>query len=259
MTVRLGFAIAAHLEPEILVVDEVLAVGDAEFQKKAIGKMQDVSQKKGRTILFVSHNMGSLQSLCSSGVILENGRLIEKGTITDVINLYLAKELTLSMLHEKDLINFHKNDLLKIKSIFLTDKDRNIVNHYKMGDVIYFNIILNANVALNDFELNIRLSDSQNINIAAWRTSETLGKTIILDGINHIILTVPNIPIFPGTYYLSVSCLNYKKVLFYIDSFLRFDIIPCKIKEFIKIPQRNLNLIYTKCDWAINKLNEKSL
>lgn len=66
MTVRLGFAIAAHLEPEILVVDEVLAVGDAEFQKKAVGKMQDVSQNQGRTVLFVSHNMGAVKSLCSS-------------------------------------------------------------------------------------------------------------------------------------------------------------------------------------------------
>lgn len=73
MTVRLGFAIAAHLEPEILVVDEVLAVGDAEFQKKAIGKMQDVSTSEGRTVLFVSHNMGAVKSLCNRGVILNNG------------------------------------------------------------------------------------------------------------------------------------------------------------------------------------------
>lgn len=75
MTVRLGFAVAAFLEPEILVVDEVLAVGDAEFQKKAIGKMQDVSKGEGRTVLFVSHNMGSMQRLCSRGVLLEMGRL----------------------------------------------------------------------------------------------------------------------------------------------------------------------------------------
>lgn len=73
MTVRLGFAIAAHLEPEILVVDEVLAVGDAEFQKKAIGKMQDVSKGEGRTVLFVSHNMGSMQQLCTKGILLDNG------------------------------------------------------------------------------------------------------------------------------------------------------------------------------------------
>ena len=73
MTVRLGFAVAAFLEPEILVVDEVLAVGDAEFQKKAIGKMKDVSQGQGRTVLFVSHNMASIRNLCTTGVLLENG------------------------------------------------------------------------------------------------------------------------------------------------------------------------------------------
>ena len=73
MTVRLGFAVAAFLEPEILVVDEVLAVGDAEFQKKAIGKMQDVSSTEGRTVLFVSHNMASIQQLCRHGILLKNG------------------------------------------------------------------------------------------------------------------------------------------------------------------------------------------
>ena len=73
MTVRLGFAVAAHLEPEILVVDEVLAVGDAEFQKKAIGKMQDLSTGEGRTVLFVSHNMASVKTLCDRGIVLENG------------------------------------------------------------------------------------------------------------------------------------------------------------------------------------------
>ncbi|MDH6309756.1 lipopolysaccharide transport system ATP-binding protein [Dysgonomonas sp. PFB1-18] len=90
MTVRLGFAIAAHLEPEILVVDEVLAVGDAEFQKKAIGKMQDVSRGEGRTVLFVSHNMGSVRSLCNNGILLQNGSIDFSGNISDVIDRYLT-------------------------------------------------------------------------------------------------------------------------------------------------------------------------
>lgn len=89
MTVRLGFAIAAHLEPEILVVDEVLAVGDAEFQKKAIGKMQDVSKGEGRTVLFVSHNMASMQQLCTKGLLLENGTTSFQGSIADTIATYL--------------------------------------------------------------------------------------------------------------------------------------------------------------------------
>lgn len=89
MMVRLGFAVAAHLDPEILVVDEVLAVGDAEFQKKAIGKMKDVSQGEGRTVLFVSHNMTSIKSLCKHGVILQNGMLVDQGEIDPIVSHYL--------------------------------------------------------------------------------------------------------------------------------------------------------------------------
>ena len=93
MTVRLGFAIAAHLEPEILVVDEVLAVGDAEFQKKAIGKMQDISQGCGRTVLFVSHNMASIQALCNHGIILKNGMIEYSGTACDCVNYYTKNNI----------------------------------------------------------------------------------------------------------------------------------------------------------------------
>lgn len=92
MMVRLGFAIAAHLEPEILVVDEVLAVGDAEFQKKAIGKMQDVSKGEGRTVLFVSHNMAAVRSLCTRGIMLKNGMVDFIGSIPDTLDHYLKDD-----------------------------------------------------------------------------------------------------------------------------------------------------------------------
>ena len=93
MMVRLGFAVAAHLDPEILVVDEVLAVGDAEFQKKAIGKMQDVSKGEGRTVLFVSHNMASIRQLCTTGVLLENGQVAFNGNIDETVTRYLEGQL----------------------------------------------------------------------------------------------------------------------------------------------------------------------
>jgi lipopolysaccharide transport system ATP-binding protein len=92
MTVRLGFAVAAHLEPEILVVDEVLAVGDAEFQKKAIGKMQDVSRNDGRTVLFVSHNMGAVKNLCDRLAVLEMGMVNYVGLVQEGIDRYLMNE-----------------------------------------------------------------------------------------------------------------------------------------------------------------------
>lgn len=89
MKVRLAFAVAAFLEPEILIVDEVLAVGDAEFQKKALGKMQDVSQSEGRTVIFVSHNMAAVSHLCSRGLVLQNGRLLADQPIEDAIRTYM--------------------------------------------------------------------------------------------------------------------------------------------------------------------------
>lgn len=126
MTVRLGFAIAAHLEPEILVVDEVLAVGDAEFQKKAIGKMKDVSRTDGRTVLFVSHNMGAVESLCTKGVVLENGYVSYSGSVENSIEYYLKNDLFI----EERIINgieFCHPDI-KIQSIKINNSESNIVS-----------------------------------------------------------------------------------------------------------------------------------
>lgn len=103
MTVRLGFAVAAHLDPEILVVDEVLAVGDAEFQKKAIGKMQDVSQGEGRTVLFVSHNMASIGLLCKHCILLENGMLAQMGDTPEIINAYISQNYRINYRTIEDL------------------------------------------------------------------------------------------------------------------------------------------------------------
>ena len=88
MYVRLAFAVAAHLEPEILLIDEVLAVGDSEFQKKCIAKMNDISAHEGRTILFISHNTSAIQSLCKTGILLKAGKLAAAGKINDVLDLY---------------------------------------------------------------------------------------------------------------------------------------------------------------------------
>jgi lipopolysaccharide transport system ATP-binding protein len=92
MYVRLAFAVAAHLEPEILIVDEVLAVGDFEFQKKCLGKMEDVSKNEGRTVLFVSHNMGIVKALCTHGILLKNGKAIYEGSMGDTIKHYIANQ-----------------------------------------------------------------------------------------------------------------------------------------------------------------------
>ena len=123
MMVRLGFAVAAHLDPEILVVDEVLAVGDAEFQKKAIGKMQDVSKGEGRTVLFVSHNMASVKALCKSGVLLENGTLKFSGSIKDTIDLYIGEGGSSENQYFDDLSTAPGNDVIRIKSFEILPLD----------------------------------------------------------------------------------------------------------------------------------------
>jgi lipopolysaccharide transport system ATP-binding protein len=96
MYVRLAFAVAAHLEPEILIVDEVLAVGDVEFQRKCLGKMQDVATKEGRTVLFVSHNLSAVQTLCGSAILLDHGCLQATAAASEVVRLYLEKHTNLA-------------------------------------------------------------------------------------------------------------------------------------------------------------------
>ncbi|MEP0263896.1 ABC transporter ATP-binding protein [Dokdonia sp.] len=115
MRVRLGFAVAAFLEPEILVVDEVLAVGDAEFQKKAIGKMQDISSSGGRTVLFVSHNMSSVEALCTRVISLKNGTVVDDGNPADVIQKYLKSDFSSNRSFEfSNLESAYGNDQIKI-------------------------------------------------------------------------------------------------------------------------------------------------
>ena len=123
MMVRLGFAVAAHLEPEILVVDEVLAVGDAEFQKKAIGKMQDVASG-GRTVLFVSHNMNSIKQLCKSGIVLKNGQVDYISTARDSVDYYIGnyQKNTKAMFFD-NLQDAPGNDKVRIRSMEVKTSD----------------------------------------------------------------------------------------------------------------------------------------
>jgi lipopolysaccharide transport system ATP-binding protein len=138
MTVRLGFAIAAHLEPEILVVDEVLAVGDAEFQKKAIGKMQDVSRGEGRTVLFVSHNMGAVRNLCKRGILMDQGIIRNIGQANDIVNEYCqqySKYVSKDLLHSK-----RKGSGVAIfKDFFITDSKGTRVTNLTTGAHYTFN------------------------------------------------------------------------------------------------------------------------
>lgn len=140
MTVRLGFAIAAHLDPEILVVDEVLAVGDAEFQKKAIGKMQDVSKGEGRTVLFVSHNMTAVKNLCKTGYILNNGQIYYKGNISNVIDKYIMNQDFRSQLSLSDIYDRTGNGVLRFVKIKFEDEKGVEKNTFEVGESMLIKI-----------------------------------------------------------------------------------------------------------------------
>ena len=116
MQVRLGFAVAAFLEPEILIVDEVLAVGDAEFQKKAIGKMQDISEGGGRTVLFVSHNMAAVKSLCTRAILIENGMVVSEGNTEKIVSEYINGGQEFSNRREFNETNFYLQNLFNKKN-----------------------------------------------------------------------------------------------------------------------------------------------
>lgn len=118
MYVRLAFAVAAHLESEILIVDEVLAVGDAEFQKKCLGKMGAISKGEGRTVLFVSHNMGAVQSLCTSGILLYNGMVEKMGSANEVVQYYFSMGINNK---ERLPIERYRNNSIKAAPVYITD------------------------------------------------------------------------------------------------------------------------------------------
>jgi lipopolysaccharide transport system ATP-binding protein len=152
MYVRLAFAVAAHLESEILIVDEVLAVGDAEFQKKCLGKMGDISKGEGRTVLFVSHNMSAVNNLCNNGIFLENGLIHSIDSVDRIINNY--------QLSNDDNINYHKEN--SNKEIFLKSaKIEGITNKFRNNEnfTFQFTVAFNSVFSRNKF-LMVRVIDS---------------------------------------------------------------------------------------------------
>jgi lipopolysaccharide transport system ATP-binding protein len=188
MYVRLAFAVAAHLEPEILIVDEVLAVGDAEFQKKAIGKMQNVSRNQGRTVLFVSHNMGALKNLCKTGLLLQNGKIIQSGGIDTVLNSYINQNLNASPAYypENNIVKEIKAYQFKDKIyLALKYKSEKPIKQPNFGFIVYDNHdnpifgtnaikngILNFGVPKHEGEINIEISSPYLVNgsypISIW-------------------------------------------------------------------------------------------
>lgn len=204
MTVRLGFAIAAHLEPEILVVDEVLAVGDAEFQKKAIGKMKDVSKGEGRTVLFVSHNMTAVKNLCKSGVLLENGTVKFIGKVEDTINQYLAINPDMFGYSISERTDRLGNGLIRVTNVILRDKFGAQIDEVFTGGYLRvdFQLAIEKEVDTSEMIVACSITDAYDNSVVLWVSDEMPHDFSKLKD-DTLSLEIPNLNLRPNVYYLS--------------------------------------------------------
>lgn len=169
MMVRLGFAVAAHLDPEILVVDEVLAVGDAEFQKKAIGKMQDVSKGEGRTVLFVSHNMAAVRKLCRQGIVLHNGSVDYIGNANEAVEYYIGSKTADTPLR----IDLKGGDDSK-EIEFLSVRFAEERNTFASNEPIEFVFKIHAHRDIPNFRINTTVFSTEDMAIGSVSNTKTL-------------------------------------------------------------------------------------
>jgi len=206
MYVRLAFAIAAHLEPEILIVDEVLAVGDAEFQKKAIGKMQDVSKGEGRTVLFVSHNMNSIRSLCNKCILLENGKKVLEGSSDYIIQSYLTSNL--SREKKKTEINYpdFKDRLMQIKSAKCIFSIKGI-HQFEYSQEIEIHVdIIKYDVSAGGYLGMIILNENGSwVTVSATDDWDKVNLSSLKSGMHTISIKIPAYILGPGNYFLTFS------------------------------------------------------
>jgi lipopolysaccharide transport system ATP-binding protein len=149
MYVRLAFAVASHLEPDILIVDEVLAVGDMDFQKKCLGRMNEVSQQ-GRTVLFVSHNLPMVSSLCNECILLDAGRMVTKGPTADVLPLYHGASFTQTKKAVTHGAASAKKAKVDLTSAWVTNQDGRTVDKFSIFDDVYLHVLYTVNEDLSD-------------------------------------------------------------------------------------------------------------
>ncbi len=184
MYVRLAFAVAAHLESEILIVDEVLAVGDAEFQKKCLGKMGEVSKGEGRTVLFVSHNMGSVKQLCKRGIVLDSGLVIEDSNVNDAINAYNRAGVK----YDEPIISKIKSldSSIEISKILLNGADLSEIELNESNDFTFNIEIFGSSTAQNKINIECRFYDEFSSPLAFYSPGHLLGVTKTKMGPFHL-------------------------------------------------------------------------
>jgi lipopolysaccharide transport system ATP-binding protein len=191
MRMRLGFAVAAHLESEILIIDEVLAVGDAEFQKKCLGKMDDISREGGRTILFVSHNMSAVQQLCNKGIVLNRGQLVFEGKTLDAISCYNH----LISQRESEIFIMRKNQHLNIANY-------KTAGSLLSGDDVSFYIDFESDLNFGSCIFHFDIYNRNTPRIYHYAANTNFLK--IKKGINRICVSLPNICLNGGDYFSAI-------------------------------------------------------
>ena len=224
MTVRLGFAVAAFMEPEILVVDEVLAVGDAEFQKKAIGKMQEVSQGGGRTVLFVSHNMASVRSLCTRGILLENGGVKQQGDIETIVSSYLRGNSAIANHHVWNENPEYSKNGFELLEIGIRRKDHDFADPMPMDQPMELVVRYRLTQAFEKFWITLHYKNEMGNTIfsssAGGQVSKKKDK-----GTYEQICDIPANLLNWGTYYINFMCFHdSSKCIYNISDILSFTV-----------------------------------
>ena len=202
MTVRLAFAVAAHLEPEILVIDEVLAVGDAEFQKKAIGKMQDISKGEGRTVLFVSHNMAAVKNLCTRAIVLVNGSISFEGGVDEAVDFYINNQEKNNVFTRKYSKNY--NQTIFIRDInFLNPENNNELGTILSGQTIFIEIEIENKDYKGNLSVGVGFYDESD-QLVIHCSTEVINQTYISNG-NKLRprLVIEKWPLPKGEYYIN--------------------------------------------------------
>ena len=219
MTVRLAFAVAAHLEPDILIVDEVLAVGDAEFQKKAIGKMQDISGKDGRTVLFVSHNMAAVKSLCTKCIVLQNGKVSFTGGVGKGIEFYLSNAKV-----DQFYSNDSSSNLNRFIKIYLTDdKDCEIKKPIQRKQNVFLNFVISAN-DIAGLRFGTTLFTGMNEPVISFPFSEK-DHFINKKSNYHLKIQLPTSILKGGDYFVEAALWKVGQVYDQSDEYISFNII----------------------------------
>jgi len=211
MYVRLAFAVAAHLEPEILLVDEVLAVGDIQFQKKCLGRMDDVS-RQGRTVLFVSHNMGAIRSLCARGILLDNGSIKCAGDTFKVVAEYENQAIIASDAVWINSSEIEKNETMYIEKIEIVDENGVLKNTFFNSENVYLKYTLHVRQSHPDLKVGFDLVKSNATVFRSQQVDSVRRVGTIPEGVHRLICKVPAFLLNAGDYavvpIMSIHCIR---------------------------------------------------